>query len=66
MGGGPSQRAVAEEALSFSDFIESEFVSARQRSEEEPVHNVLFVQYDSPVSKIDPCLLQGYAMETMQ
>ena len=24
------------------------------------VHNVLFVQYDSPVSKIDPCLLQGY------
>ena len=30
------------------------------------LHNVLFVQYDSPVSKIDPCLLQGYAMETMQ
>ena len=25
-----------------------------------PMHNVLFVQYDSPVSKIDPCLLQGY------
>ena len=24
------------------------------------LHNVLFVQYDSPVSKIDPCLLQGY------
>ena len=24
------------------------------------MHNVLFVQYDSPVSKIDPCLLQGY------
>ena len=26
------------------------------------LHNVLFVQYDSPVSKIDPCLLQGYIM----
>ena len=26
------------------------------------VHNVLFVQSDSPVSKIDPCLLQGYIM----
>ena len=38
------------------------FLNAQRHKEEAlgAVHNVLFVQYDSPVSKIDPCLLQGY------
>ena len=56
----PVSHQQGDQAIRNTSFIRGHQKQRRISSASPAVHNVLFVQYDSPVSKIDPCLLQGY------